>query len=140
MAMTSGILPACTGQGCCSSSYKAQGSPTKKNYPAQNVSSTGSETLLQKEAQRKLGQQVGALTAETRRGQRASRSSRRGPKYPSSFLKNFYFVLGYSQLTNNVVTVSGEQQRDQPSEKLVPCTYEPMVSETVSHSVVSSCL
>ena len=57
--MTSGILPACTGQGCCSSSYKAQGSSTNKNYPAQNVGSTGSETLLQKEAQRKLGQQVG---------------------------------------------------------------------------------
>ena len=52
------------------------------------------------------------------------------------FFFNFYFVLGYSQLTNNVVTVSGEQQRDQPSEKLVPCTYEPMVSETVSHSIV----
>ena len=25
---------------------------------------------------------------------------------------SFYFVLGYSQLTNNVVIISGEQQRD----------------------------
>ena len=29
-----------------------------------------------------------------------------------SFLKTFYFVLGYSWLTNNVVIVSGEQRRD----------------------------
>ena len=31
---------------------------------------------------------------------------------PLPFLKMFYFVLGYSQLTNNVVIVLGEQQRD----------------------------
>ena len=28
------------------------------------------------------------------------------------FFSTFYFVLGYNQLTNNVVIVSGEQQRD----------------------------
>ena len=28
------------------------------------------------------------------------------------FKKNLYFVLGYSRLTNNIVIVSGEQQRD----------------------------
>lgn len=64
-----------------------------------------------------------------------------GPQIPKFFLKNlFVFVLGYSQLTNNVVAVSDEQRRNQPSEKLVPRTCAPMVSEAVSHSVVSSSL